>query len=403
METANQFIERVETLEHFKKIIVTRFKVQFSSTKKLFELAGTFIAKDPNVPDKTLIWDTEPRVFGPLNNQYLTKSEAEQINMATAIKTCDLAYLEATFDPNTATTTEVDYNYCLFKHVFAWILPHFPTQSTDFNQKLAKLLSSVHRINDVFYHWSWYVFPRVLEHFTMVDDCLQFLLEASIKINDEPHRWEGDVDNPATSSLGRRPRPIFQLFWRWTVFHDYQEAAFVTLFNIMKSKGAGFMSKLWAAWKLEFIEANGCVLWEEPGRDYLYEPYPIEYEQIRYNLPLNVFMNGNQVRFTPYIARAALKVFSEIPDFLYDMIELQCNYVERRSRTVYIVEELFKQRVENDDNFRMPYLKTIEDTQSWQTWWLYGSTKKRSTCINTTTSFWKIYSIDASSRTSKVY
>ena len=368
MESTAQFIERLETLEHFKKITVTRFKVQFSSTEQLFKLAHSFFEKDPNVKAKTLIWDTEPRDFGPLNNQYYTKSEAEQINMATAIKQCNLAYLERIFDPNITNTTEVHYNYCLFKHVFAWILPHFPTQSGAFNQKLAKLLSSVHRINDVFYHWSWYVFPRVLEHFTMVDDCLQFLLEASIQINEDPHRWEGEADNPATSSLGRRPRPIFQLFWRWTVFNDYQEAAFVTLFRIMKSKGEEFMSKLWSAWKLEFIEANGCVLWEEPGRDYLYEPYPIEYDQIRYNLPLNVFMNGNQVRFTPYIARAALQVFNEIPELLYDMMELQCNYVERRTRTVFIVEELFKRRIEKDSTFRMPYLKTIEDTQSWQMW-----------------------------------
>ena len=368
MESTLQFIERIETLEHFKKINVTRFTVQFSSTEQLYKLADAILEKDPNVPVKTLIWDTEPRVFGPLNNQYFTKSEAEQINMATVIKKCDLAYLEAIFDPNTASTAQIHYNYSLFKQVFAWILPHFPTQSKTFNQNLAKLMSSVHRLNDVFYHWSWYVFPRVLEHFTMVDDCMQFLLEASTQINEDPHSWEGEVDNPATSSLGRRPRPIFQLFWRWAVFNDYQEAAFVTLFKIMKSKGEKFMSNLWAAWKLEFIEANGCVLWEEPGRDYLYEPYPIEYEQIRYNLPLNVFMNGNQVRFTPYIARAAIKVFDEIPDFLYDMIELQCNYVERRSRTVFIVEELFKQRVAKDSNFRMPYLKTIEDTQSWQMW-----------------------------------
>ena len=155
MESTDQFIQRLETLEQFKKITVTRFKVQFTSTVQLFKLAGSLLVKDRNVKAKTLIWDTEPRVFGPLNNQYYTKSEAEQINMATAIKECNLAYLEAIFDPNTANTAEVHYNYCLFKHVFAWILPHFPTQSGTFNQKLAKLLSSVHRINDVFYHWSW--------------------------------------------------------------------------------------------------------------------------------------------------------------------------------------------------------------------------------------------------------
>ena len=84
MESTIQFIERIERLEHFKKIHVTRFEVQFSSTEKLFKLAGSYLEKDSNVPVKTLIWDTEPRVFGPLNNQHFTKSEAGQINMATA-------------------------------------------------------------------------------------------------------------------------------------------------------------------------------------------------------------------------------------------------------------------------------------------------------------------------------
>ena len=72
------------------------------------------------------------------------------------------------------------------------------------------------------------------------------------------------------------------------------------------------------------------------GTNFVYNSYTI-----RWNLPFHVFMNGNQVRFTPYIARACHRVFSSILDVLYQIIELQCYRLSPATKLVY---DLMKQR-----------------------------------------------------------
>ena len=76
-------------------------------------------------------------------------------------------------------------------------------------------------------------------------------------------------------------------------------------------------------------------------------------------------MNGNQVRFTPYIARACKTVTGEIPKVLYDIIELQCYYVTRHSRTTQLIHKLMRERFINDDEEyirKINFLRKLERT-----------------------------------------
>ena len=238
------------------------------------------------------------------------------------------------------------------------------TLTKAFNKSLSNLLGNLHKINDVLYHFAWYVFPRILEHYTHVSESINFLIEAATTINLEEHVWQGEIDNVSTVSLGRRPRPIFQLFWRWAMYHNYQESAFVKLFKIMQShEDPDYMAKLWIGWEKELAETRASALWEEPGREYRLKPRPITYHQIKWNLPFHVFMNGNAVRFTPYIARACKTVFGLIPKVLYDIIELQCFYVNRHCKTMTMIYHLMEERFGDDvDAYRakIKFLQKLE-------------------------------------------
>ena len=93
--------------------------------------------------------------------------------------------------------------------VFVWLLPCFPTNCQSTTEKLCKILATVHKVNETFYHWSWYIFPRILEHYTYMDEAISFLMTAAQNLNASPHIWEGHPDGEL-DSLGRRPRPILQ-------------------------------------------------------------------------------------------------------------------------------------------------------------------------------------------------
>ena len=231
VEPVTTFLERVNMLEGFKHMPNTYFDIEFESTEELYNLATGYLTEDPNFKEEAIEIDDsddedsstimEPNKFGPINGRYFSRIEAEQINTAYAIRMADLEYLEETmFNPNTLAASWLYYNYDLFKHVFVWILPHFPTNSKEWNVKLCKLLSGAHKINDMFYHWTWYVFPRILEHYTFVYESIEFLIEAAVSINLEEHVWQGEIDDIKTISLGRRPRPVFQLFWRFAFSND---------------------------------------------------------------------------------------------------------------------------------------------------------------------------------------
>ena len=386
IEPATTFHERVNMLEGFKHLAITYFDLEFESTDELYRLAlsNGYLKIDPDFVDpcqmelddededsSTIV---EPNKWGSINGLYFSQLEAEQINTARAIITADLDWIKSImFDPNTLATPWLYYNYALFKHVFVWILPHFPTNDAKFNVTLCRLLSQIHTINDMFYHWSWYVFPRIMEHYTEVHASIEFLLEAVTTINADEHVWQGERDDVATISLGRRPRPIFHLFWRLAFSNDYQESAFVRLFKRMKLRDDSdkYMKLLWQCWTKELAETRASALWEEPGRTFRLSPGPISYRTIRWNLPFHVFMNGNQVRFTPYIARACHRVFGSIPEVLYQIIELQCYYVTRHSRTTVLVYELMRQQYgENidEDDVKVKFLRKLERTDKRVHW-----------------------------------
>ena len=383
VEPVTTFLERVNMLEGFKHLAITYFDLEFESTEELFNLANGYLTEDPNFKDETMKTEDsddedrstimEPNKFGPINGRYFSVLEAEQINTAYAIKMADLDYLKETmFNPNNLATPWLYYNYALFKHVFVWILPHFPTDSVEWNISLCKLLSGAHKINDMFYHWAWYVFPRIMEHYTFVHESIEFLIEAAVTINLEEHVWQGEIDDVSTISLGRRPRPVFQLFWRYAFSNDYQEDAFIKLFKRLKSnKNEKYFDKMWKCWEKELSETRASALWEEPGRTFRLSPGPISYRTVRWNLPFHVFMNGNQVRFTPYIARACKSVTGQIPKVLYDIIELQCYYVTRHSRTTQIIHKLMRERFANDDEEyqrKIKFLRELERTDKRVHW-----------------------------------
>ena len=198
IEPESTFHERVNMLEGFKHLAITYFDLEFESTFELYSFATRYIHIDPDFIEPVMSMDVsdddfsviEPNNWGPVGDRYFSQREAEQINAAFAIKTGDLEWLELNmFNPNTTTTPWLYYNYALFKHVFIWLLPNFPTNSKPFNATLCNLLANVHTINDMFYHWAWYVFPRIMEHFTFVHESIEFLIEAAVTINLKEHIW----------------------------------------------------------------------------------------------------------------------------------------------------------------------------------------------------------------------
>ena len=60
------------------------------------------------------------------------------------------------------------------------------------------------------------------------------------------------------------------------------------------------------------------------------------------NIPIHVWMNNN-IKWTPYFAKAVWKVLGDIPEVLFSVLELQCNYCTRKSKTVKVIHEIFTQ------------------------------------------------------------
>ena len=136
-------------------------------------------------------YSIDDRVVIDKNGREFTVDQVEQINMAFAIKTGDLEGLKQQFFNDNLLDSKVNKNYAVFKKVFTNILRYLPTESEEMNKNLCHLLGNAHRIHEVFYHWSWYMFPKVLEHFTSPE----FLLEASTTVNAEVHVWQGVPDD----------------------------------------------------------------------------------------------------------------------------------------------------------------------------------------------------------------
>ena len=298
MESIKTFLDRINMLEQFKQ---KRYGVEPVHFRPLF--------------DKAKLYATESYS----TDEHLTSEERKQINVAYAIKTADVEWLkENMFEPNYHSQDQVCDNYQLFKHVFAWLLPLYPTNCDATNRTLCQLLGQVHKIDEIFYHWSWYAFPHIIQHFTYVDEAVTFLIAASTTINLTPHTWEGQPDKES-DSLGRRPRPIMQLLWRTAMFSNYQESGFVRLFRRLVERNVDF-DKMWILLDMEFTEARNAALWEEPGREFRHMPCPLLFRHIKENIPFHVFFNGSQVRFVPYLARAIKKELGLVPDVMMEML-----------------------------------------------------------------------------------
>ena len=63
-------------------------------------------------------------------------------------------------------------------------------------------------------------------------------------------------------------------------------------------------------------------------------------KNIKMNIPIHVWMNNN-VKWTPYFVKAVWKVLGDIPEVLFAVLELQCNYCTRNSKTVKVIHEIF--------------------------------------------------------------
>ena len=133
MEPTISFLERVNMLEGFKRIDVTYFDLEFESTQQLYDLAVQYISEDRDFidPRDNRLHESmlQPNRYGPIDGHYYSVLEAEQINCCFAIKSGDITWIKDNMFNQNLSSSWIYYNYNLFKSVFAWIIPHFPTKS----------------------------------------------------------------------------------------------------------------------------------------------------------------------------------------------------------------------------------------------------------------------------------
>ena len=245
--TSEDCLRRIARLERFKETEVNgsiAWTIRKEIRTKKLANAKQYISKietdskdneENSMEDKEQGWEidaTDPLQYGPdENGDYFTQKQAEQINMAVAIKKVDLDYLENEFfNPNTVDYKYRQMNYCIFKHVFFWLLEEWSPEDEKLDQIFSELLEKIHQVDQLFYHWAWYVFPRILDFYETPAQKIRFLYKC-VNINNTEHVWNNLPDHPAKISLGRRPRPIMQLIYRiaandgtneltWKIFYD---------------------------------------------------------------------------------------------------------------------------------------------------------------------------------------
>ena len=309
-----------------------------------------YITKDENLPEMDceagkLAYekgDTDPMHHGPdENNEYYTQKQAEQINMAIAIKNMDLNFLKTEFfNPNTTDYKYRQMNYCLYKHVFFWLLDEWNPEDEKYDDIFCSLLEKIHQIDQLFYHWAWYVFPRILDFYRTPNQKIRFLYKC-IDINNTDHVWNNLPDHPAKISLGRRPRPIMQLIYRVAATGGTDESTWKIFYAKINSQGnQGYVKNFWKYLKLELIEARTSSIWENAGKGFEQEAKIPTMENIKWNLPLHVFMNP-PVKFLPYMAKAIWKEAGAIPNILFTAMELQCYYCTSRCKTFKSIKKIF--------------------------------------------------------------
>ena len=175
---------------------------------------------------------------------------------------------------------------------------------------IGKLLLELHQVDQIFYHWSWYIFPRVLEFYDDPHHKLRFLFKYAIEINATDHSWDNLLDCPTKISLSRRPRPIIQegfqtdtgqtalsanhlsslralinqranskylfeippqLLFRTGLYYSFENGAWVGLVEKLKhrdQKEPGFLDEFWKQFQIELTESRHSSLWEKEGKDF---------------------------------------------------------------------------------------------------------------------------------------
>ena len=183
--------------------------------------------------------------------------------------------------------------YSLFKHVFFWTLEALKPEDESTDDILCFWLSEIHTMNNIFYHWSWYVFVKILKFYEKPEHKIRFLFNISSKINEIDHTWGTVPDDPIRVSLGRRPRPILQLLLRTAYYNNFEHKTWKSLalkINHKDEKDPGFAKKFWIQFKSELREAREASLWERDSTMFQTTTSDLELKNIESNIPLHVLM-----------------------------------------------------------------------------------------------------------------
>ena len=340
--TTDEYLKRIARLERFKETEVNgsiawtiRKEIQ---TKKLINTTQYLYENDTLAQVDT---DKDGFIinYGPdEDGKYYTNKQADQLNMAHAIKQADLEYLKQEyFNGNSHDYRFIQMNYCIFKHVFMWLLDEWSPENEEHDDVFHTLLEKAHQINQIFYHWGWYVFPRILDFYETPDQKIRFLYKCT-EINNMEHVWNDLPDHPVKISLGRRPRPIMNLIYRIAAANGTDTDTWKHFHAKMRSKEENepsFMIRMWKSFKLELIEARTSSLWEDAGKGFELESKIPTAENIKWNIPLHVFMNP-PVKFIPYLAKTIWAESGAMPNILFTAMELQCYYCTAKCKTVRV-------------------------------------------------------------------
>ena len=337
--TTEEFLKRIARLEQFKETEVNgsvAWKMSKAVHKDKLVNINEYLAEDENVFQPETDKDGFIMNHGPDDTgSCYTLRQAGQLNMALAIKKMDFKYLkEELFNPEKTELKYLQMNYCLFKHVFFWLLDEWSPEEEENDERFCILLEKMHQINELFYHWSWYVFPRILDFYNTPEQKIRFLYKCT-KINSTEHVWDNLPDHPARISLGRRPRPIMQLIYRIANNEGQDERIWDRFYAKIKSilnDDAEALDIFWKSFKLELIEARSSSVWEDAGKGFEQEPKLPSVDNIKWNIPLHVFMNP-PVKFIPYLAKSVWRKTGSIPNILFTSMELQCYYCTSKCKT----------------------------------------------------------------------
>ena len=342
-----QYLKRIARLEQFKETEVNG-SIAWTLRKEVRtkKLIGTtkYIHEDESLAKadvENLLYDQDGLLvnYGPdEQGEYYTSKQADQLNMAHAIKKADLEYLkDKFFNGNEHEYKFIQMNYCTFKHVFMWLLDEWSPENEEHDHTFHTLLEKAHQVHQILYHWAWYVFPRIMDFYNTPEQKIRFLYKCA-EINNTDHVWNNLPDHPAKISLGRRPRPIMNLIYRIAAVEGTGKTVWKRFYAKLKYKEENdpfFMLRFWKSFKLELIEARTSSLWEDAEKGFEHESKPPTAENIKWNLPLHVFMNP-PIKFMPYMAKTIWEEAGAIPNILLTAMELQCYYCTANCKTVKV-------------------------------------------------------------------